>query len=109
MTQFERDVLQLYTPCNFNSRSEIVRALIVTHVELVLVHPFRDGNGRVARMLSKLMAFQARLPLMNFGVIAGERKVAYFAAVQAGLDKNYRPMEELFSEIIERSLAASSS
>ena len=31
----------------------------------------------------------------------------YFAAVQAGLDKNYVPMEQLFAEIIERSLASS--
>ena len=47
------------------------------------------------------------LPLLDFGVIAGEKKVAYFAAVQAGLDKNYKPMEQLFVEIIERSLASS--
>ena len=31
----------------------------------------------------------------------------YFAAVQAGLDKNYAPMAQLFAEIIERSLASS--
>ncbi len=28
-------------------------------------------------------------------------------AVQAGLDKNYGPMERLFAEIIEQSLASS--
>lgn len=109
MTQLERDVLQHCTPCNFNGRADVVHAIALTHVELVLVHPFREGNGRVARVLSTLMALQARLPLMNFGVITREKKEAYFAAVQAGLDKNYLPMEELFSEIIELSLAASSS
>jgi cell filamentation protein len=31
----------------------------------------------------------------------------YFVAVQAGLDKNYAPMERLFTEILERSLASS--
>lgn len=40
-------------------------------------------------------------------VFAGAKKQEYFAAVRAGLDKNYAPMERLFSEIIERSLAAS--
>jgi len=53
------------------------------------------------------MALQAGLPLLDFSVIAGERKKNYLTAVQAGLDKNYFPMERLFSEIIERSLAAS--
>ena len=107
MEQFERDVLARHAPCNFSEREEVVRALAETHVELVLIHPFREGNGRLARILSTLMALQAGLPLLDFGLIAGEQKEKYFAAVQAGLDKNYKPMEQLLAEIIERSLAAS--
>ena len=107
MVEFERNVLARYTPCNFKDRSAIARALAEAHVELVLIHPFREGNGRVARILSILMALQAGLPLLNFSTIAEEKKQEYFAAVQAGLDKNYAPMERLFYEIIERSLASS--
>jgi cell filamentation protein len=68
---------------------------------------FREGNGRLARVLSILMALQAGLPLLDFSLIAEEKKQEYFVAVQAGLDKNYAPMERLFAEIIERSLASS--
>jgi len=107
MEEFERGALARHTPCNSSDRAEIVRALAETHVELVLIHPFREGNGRVARILSTLMALQAGLPLLNFGLIAGSGKELYFAAVRAGLDKNYKPMEQLFAEVIERSLAAS--
>ncbi|HJT20028.1 MAG TPA: Fic family protein [Nitrospira sp.] len=107
MDQFEQAVLRRYTPCHFADRAEVVRALAETHVELVLIHPFRDGNGRLARMLSTLMALQAGLPFLDFTMIAGDKKKEYFRAVQAGLDKNYRPMERLFAEIIERSLSAS--
>ncbi|MDP3296561.1 MAG: Fic family protein [Thermodesulfovibrionia bacterium] len=103
MTQFERDVLTRNTPCNFKNRSEVIHALAETHIELVLTHPFREGNGRVARILSTLMALQSGLPLLDFGLITVERKKEYFAAIQAGLDKNYVPMEKLFSVIIERS------
>jgi cell filamentation protein len=95
------------TPCNFKKRADVIRALAETHVELVLIHPFREGNGRLARTLSILMALQAGLPLLNFSLIAEEKKQGYFAAVQAGLDKNYEPMERLFAEIIERSPASS--
>ena len=107
MDQFERDVLQRCTPCTFADRVTVVRALAETHVELVLIHPFRDGNGRLARVLSTLMALQAGLPLLDFTVIAEKRKSAYIAAIQAGLDKLYTPMETLFEEIIEQSRAAS--
>lgn len=106
MGEYERDVLARYTPCNVQDRAAVASALAVTHVELVLIHPFREGNGRAARVLSILMALQAGLPPLNFSSIAEEKKQEYFAAVQAGLDKNYGPMERLFTEIIERSLVS---
>lgn len=107
MADLDRVVLARHTPCNSKQRADVVHALAETHVELVLIHPFREGNGRLARVLSTLMALQAGLPLLDFSLIAGEKKEVYFAAVQAGLDKNYKPMEQLFAQIIERSLAAS--
>ncbi|MGH7209580.1 MAG: Fic/DOC family protein [Nitrospiraceae bacterium] len=107
MEQFDLDVLRRCTPCNLVERTAIAHALAEPHVELVLIHPFREGNGRLARVQSTLMALQAGLPLLDYSVLAGAKKQEYFAAVRAGLDKNYAPMGRLFSEIIERSLSAS--
>jgi hypothetical protein len=36
-----------------------------------------------------------------------EQKKEYFTAVQAGMGRNYKLMEVLFSEIIERAIFAS--
>lgn len=106
MSAFEKDVLAKYTPCNCKDHAGVAHALAETHVELMLIHPFREGNGRAGRTLSILMALQAGLPLLDFSPIV-ERKQEYFAAVQAGLDRNYRPMAQLFAKIIESSLASS--
>ena len=78
----------------------IIRILASASRDLV------DGYGRAAGALSILMALQAGLPLLNFSPIAEEKKQEYFAAVQAGLERNYAPMERLYSEIIKRSLAS---
>lgn len=51
-------------------------------------------------------AFQAGLPLLNFNEIRDERKEEYFAAVRTGLERNYKPMEKVFSEVISRTLKA---
>ena len=59
MAEFERDVLAQYTPCNFNNRDDVIEALAITHCELVLIHPYREGNGRTSRLLATLMALQA--------------------------------------------------
>lgn len=59
MAEFERKELCEFTPCRFTSIEELVQPLAVVHTELVLIHPFREGNGRTARLLSVLMGLQA--------------------------------------------------
>ena len=103
MATFEREQLRRYTPCRFTSRETIAQALAEVHVELMLIHPFREGNGRLGRLLATLMGLQAGLPPLDFSELAGVRKEKYFAAVRAGLDRDYRPMELCFRDVIERS------
>lgn len=103
MKNFEKTILAKYTPCIFKSEDEVLSALAVVHVEFVLIHPFREGNGRLARLLSQLMALQAQWPLLDFSIIAGEKRESYFSAVRHGLESNYEPMKTIFSEIIAMS------
>ena len=102
MLEFERNQLSRYTPCRFDDHNEIAQALAEVHVELMLIHPFREGNGRLGRLLATIMALQAGLPLLDFSEMA-EKKDEYFSAVRAGLDRNYAPMKQLFQDIIRRS------
>jgi cell filamentation protein len=103
METFEEEQLRPCTPCRGASREDIAHALAEVHVELMLIHPFREGNGRLGRLLATLMALQAGLPLLDFSDMAGVRKEEYFAAVRAGLDRVYRPMMRLFADVIEKS------
>jgi cell filamentation protein len=104
LSEFERRQLRKYTPCQFENRDDVAHALAEVHVELMLIHPFREGNGRLGRLLATLMALQAGLPLLDFSVLDGLRREEYFAAVRAGLDTDYQPMKRLFMDVIERSL-----
>lgn len=104
MTQFEKEILHKYTPCRFLTLDEIAESIAVVHVEFILVHPFREGNGRLGRLLSALMALQADLPLLNFEAIKGRYRQEYILAVQAGLDRNYEPMKKIFRHVIERTI-----
>lgn len=102
MASFEKEVLRTYTPCRGKNTEEIIHALAVVHAELILIHPFREGNGRVARMLATLMGLQAGLPALDFSGIRGRTRKDYFAAVQAGVARDYRPMEKIFTSVIRR-------
>jgi len=105
MRQLERGPLQKYTPCSGKTLAYVVEALAVVHTELVLIHPFREGNGRIARILATLMALQVGLPPLDFSSMTGGGKGAYIAAVQAGMVRDYRQMQSIFESVIRTTLA----
>jgi len=47
-------------------QSTLTRALAVTHAEFILIHPFREGNVRLGRLLNTLMALQAGQPALDY-------------------------------------------
>lgn len=102
MAELERGPLQRYTPCRFATRREQAEALAIVHAELILIHPFREGNGRCARLLATLMALQAGLPALDFGGIRGQEKRRYIAAVHAAVGRDYGPMTAAFERVIAR-------
>ncbi len=102
MQAFQQGSLHEFTPCRFVSAEDQARALAVVHAELILIHPFRDGNGRCARLLAVLMGLQAGLPALDFGGVRGEEKRHYIAAVHAAMDRKYEPMIAVFGRIIAR-------
>jgi len=104
MESFEEDALNKFTPCNLGSLEQIVKALAVVHTELVLIHPFREGNGRVARLLADLMAAQSGLPPLDFAGIVGHKKKEYISAIHAGIGRNYNLMEKIFRYAIRKTL-----
>jgi cell filamentation protein len=108
MAELGKGVLRRHTPCG-SSVASVPRSLAEVHAELILVHPFRDGNGRLARLLSLLMARQAGVHSMDFSVLAGRRKRAYVQAIQAAMSHDYGPLETLFARAIARQPASASS
>ena len=106
MTEFEKGPLHQFTPCHLPSSAKVVKAIALVHTELMLIHPFREGNGRVGRLLAVLMGLQAGLPPLDFGNIKGRKRQEYFAAVRAGMDRDYEPMDKIFSDVIGRTLGA---
>lgn len=107
MDQFEKEFLAKYTPCHFKNIEELAYALGVVHIEFILIHPFREGNGRTARLLADLMAMQAKQPPINYSDIDKtqhpEGFSQYILSIHAGMDKNYLPIQHIFKNLIKQS------
>ncbi len=93
LAKFERDYLSRYTPCSGYDDEKLAEAIAIVHVELILIHPFRDGNGRVSRFLADVMMAQAGYPPLDY-TSWDENKPEYFLAIRQGMDMNYEPMKQ---------------
>lgn len=102
MADYSRTVLAGHTPCAGMEDTRLVRALAVTHAEFILIHPFREGNGRLARLLNTMMALQAGLPPLDFDGIRGTAKQRYITAIHAAQGNDYQPLEQVFSAVLRR-------
>ena len=104
MIELESGPLRTLTPCVPAEVSAVSRAIGIVHAETVLIHPFREGNGRLARLAATLMALQAGLPPLDFGGVQGLARRLYFAAIQSAVDRDYEPIAATFRSIIARTL-----
>lgn len=95
--QLDKKWLSPLTPCSGMTREAAIRAIAQVHVELILIHPFRDCNGRIARLLADAMAYQAGMNLLDYHDWI-ENKDAYIGAIHAGLSGDYGPMIERVSK-----------
>ena len=98
MENLDRQVLPAHTPCSEMSEDRLVEAIAVVHVELILIHPFREGNGRLSRLLANVMALQADRPVLDY-TRWDESRIDYFDAIQAGLT-DYEPMKRLVRQAL---------
>ena len=103
MDNFEKNFLAKYTPCEGLEQDKLIEALAICHVELIIIHPFREGNGRLARVLATIMALQAGMPLLNFTFLS-ENEGAYISAIHQGHAGNYEPMKRVFLEVLLASM-----
>jgi len=58
----------------------------IAHYELVRIHPFLDGNGRVARALATLILYQSGFDIKDFFALDdyyNEDRQSYYAALQS--------------------------
>jgi len=109
MEAFEANILGQYTPCRPGPLKQVAQCIAITHAELLLIHPFRDGNARLARWLADLMALQANFPTPAYGFTgrgSRSRRAAYLQAVRGGYVKDYEPLALVLREAIERRLDA---
>ncbi|RZJ93071.1 MAG: cell filamentation protein Fic [Hymenobacter sp.] len=92
MQQFEQEWLRKSLPRELNELLDLVGAV---HGELLFIHPFREGNGRTARLLASLMLERQGYERLRWELVDEAAFPSYVAAVQQSGLGNYAPMQTL--------------
>lgn len=93
-------LLQTINKLQAPSSAEVVLVAAKAHYDFVLIHPFDDGNGRMARLLMNLILIKYGFPP---AIIKTEDKTNYFSALRQADGGQF----EVFVEYIAGCVAAS--
>lgn len=102
MDLFEKEVLWKYTPCRPGPLEKVAEVIAIVHSELLLVHPFREGNGRMARLIADIMALQAGYPPLDFNFRSKKAQLQYIEAVKKGYLQDYRGLAQLIAKELQK-------
>lgn len=101
LNDFDAKYLALLTPCSKMKKEQLIEAIAITHVELILIHPFREGNGRLSRLLADVMSVQCGYKPLDYQSWE-QNKSQYITAIHAGISMNYEPMKYWVHEALRK-------
>lgn len=98
MQQFEEDFLCKLSSV-YSCQKDLIDHAARIHAELLLIHPFREGNGRTARVLASLIFRKFGFEAPDWSKITEGEFDHYVWAVQKAADCNYDPMIRFFAQL----------
>ena len=98
MIEFNQEVLAKLNK-EYGNREGLIADIAKVHGELLFIHPFREGNGRTARILANLMSRKHGYENLAFNKVGEKEFEFYISAIQMSADKNYSKMEDFIASI----------
>lgn len=101
IANFETKYLSKLHKINDLDYDDLVIFLTESHVDFILLHPFREGNGRISRLLMDYMCNIVGMGLLDYS-LWDKHKDFYHKSIQAGYAGNYQYMERLVRDTLKR-------
>ena len=83
--------------------AEVISLLAWFQHQFVWIHPFKDYNGRVARLLTNLLAINIGLPILTIKAETGRDRERYIKALKASDKQDYHKLEKLIANALKES------
>jgi Fic family protein len=100
---FVQDEIE-FLVAEYEKKSETTHPIVLSawvHYSFINIHPFSDGNGRVARALSLFALLRGHYPPI---VVARDSRTEYIAALDKGNEGDLEPLIRFFARLEENTL-----
>lgn len=84
--------------------AEVISLLAWFQHKFVWIRPFKDYNGRLARLLTNLVALNLGLPTLEIKADTGRDRINYVKAMKAADQHDYSKLEKLIAQALKESL-----
>lgn len=81
----------------YKNIDEISLSIAEVISDFLFIHPFREGNGRLSRLIGDIILAKNDFPIIGLDLKSSDN---YIAKVHEGYAKNYEPLAELLKEKI---------
>ncbi len=96
-----QDLLDFYNNSIKNTEIHPLVLATIFHHRIVSIHPFDDGNGRMARILMNLILMRQQFPPI---VVRQEDRQNYYGVLRQADANEYLPIVEYMGELLKKSL-----
>lgn len=84
--------------------AEIISLLSWFQHRFIWIHPFKDYNGRVGRLLTNLLALNLGLPIITIKAEIRKDRERYIEAMKAADREDYSKLEKLIAKALKESM-----
>lgn len=84
--------------------AEVISLLAWFQHRFVWIHPFKDYNGRLARLLTNLLALNIGLPVLEIRAETEKDRKRYIKAIKAADEHDLSKLEKLIAKALKESL-----
>lgn len=95
------DLMNWYNKNKLNTAIHPIVLASLFHFKFVAIHPFDDGNGRLARILMNLILLRNDYPVV---VVKNEDKANYYGVLAQADSNQFIPLVEYMSDLLQHSL-----
>lgn len=95
------ELMNWYSEAKDNSVVHPLVLAAVFHHEFVAIHPFDDGNGRMARILMNLILLQKNFPVI---VVKKDDRNGYYGVLSQADNGLYIPLVNYMADLLKHSL-----